>query len=98
MLVTAYCPCEQCCGPHSDGTTASGQSVRANRAMFVAADTGLLPFGTRVSLPGYHGGACVPVLDRGRDIRGRRLDVFFTSHQRARQWGSRWLDVKVFLD
>ena len=96
MLVTAYCPCQACCGHHSDGRTASGRSVRTNSSRFVAADTRLLPFGTRVSVPGYYEAAPVSVLDRGGRIKGRRLDVFFLSHARAKQWGSRWLDVTVY--
>lgn len=98
MLVTAYCPCPKCCGQHSDGKTASGRSVSANGSRLVAADTRVLPFGTRVSVPGYYSGAPVPVLDRGKKIRGHRLDVFFRSHSRAKRWGARWLDVTVYAD
>ncbi len=98
MLVTAYCPCRKCCGAHSDGVTASGKSVYANGSRFVAADTRLLGFHTRLSIPGYYGGAPVSVLDRGGKIKGRRLDVFFLSHKRATQWGARWLDVTVYQD
>jgi 3D (Asp-Asp-Asp) domain-containing protein len=97
MLVTAYCPCRKCCGRFSDGRTASGKSIYDNNCMFVAADTDLLPFGTYVSIPGYYQGHPVPVEDRGRKIRGYRLDVFFLSHQQARQWGARWIDVVVYL-
>ena len=98
MLVTAYCPCSRCCGTHSDGKTASGKSIRANGAMFVAADTRLLPFHTRLSVPGYYQGVPVPVYDRGGRIKGRRLDVFFRSHAEAKRWGARWLDVSVYLN
>jgi len=95
MLVTAYCACRKCCGKFSDGMTASGKNIYTNRSMFVAADTRLLKFGTMLSIPGYYGGRAVPVLDRGSKIRGRRLDVFFRSHSRARKWGKQYLDVKV---
>lgn len=96
MLVTAYCPCRKCCGKFADGITASGRSVLTNGARFVAADTRILPFHTRISVPGYHDGLAVPVLDRGRRIKGRRLDVFFPSHAEAKAWGARWLDVTVY--
>ena len=96
MIVTAYCPCRACCGRHADGRTASGRSILANGSRFVAADTRVLPFGTRVSVPGYYGGAPVSVLDRGSRIRGRRLDVFFASHARAARWGTRRLTVTVY--
>jgi len=98
MLVTAYCPCSRCCGKHSDGKTACGKSIRANGSMFVAADTRLLPFGTRLGVPGYYHGVPVPVYDRGGRIKGRRLDLFFLSHAQAKRWGARWLDVTVYLD
>ncbi len=98
MLVTAYCPCRECCGPGAKGITASGWDVHANHSRFVAADTRLLPFETKVSVPGYYGGMPVAVLDRGADIKGRRLDVYFPSHKAAKEWGSRWLDVTVYQD
>lgn len=96
MCVTAYCPCRTCCGRNAKGITASGRSVRANGAKFVAADTRLLPFNTRVCIPGYNSGAPVPVLDTGRAIKGNRLDVFFPSHSMAKKWGSRWLTCRVY--
>ena len=37
----------------------------------------------------------VEVLDRGGAIRGKRLDVFFNTHQEALEWGVRHLDVKI---
>jgi 3D (Asp-Asp-Asp) domain-containing protein len=98
MRVTAYCPCRKCCGRFSDGRTACGHRIHANGSRFVAADTRILPFGTMVSVPGYHGGVPVPVLDRGKGIRGARLDVFFLSHQPAVRWGAKRLPVTIFLD
>lgn len=98
MLVTAYCPCPKCCGSQSDGVTASGKGIYTNGSRFVAADARLLGFNTRLSIPGYYGGAPVSVLDRGGKIKGRRLDVFFLSHERAKRWGARWLDVTVYVD
>ncbi len=96
MLVTAYCPCRKCCGKHADGKTASGYSVWVNGGKMVAADTRVLPFGTLVSVPGYHGGEIVPVLDRGGKIKGRRLDLLFPTHAQAKRFGKRWVDVRVY--
>jgi 3D (Asp-Asp-Asp) domain-containing protein len=104
MLVTAYCPCEICCGRFADGITASGEPVTANGGAFVAADRGLgLPFGSRVIVPGYANGRAVPVLDvmgrplneRARQWAPRRLDVFFADHQAAIEWGVRELEVQI---
>jgi len=93
MRVTAYCPCERCCGEYADGITANGHRIdRGDR--FVAADR-RYAFGTEMVIPGYYGGEPVRVLDRGGAIKGDRLDVFFNTHAEALQWGVRYLDVKV---
>jgi 3D (Asp-Asp-Asp) domain-containing protein len=52
-------------------------------------------FGTEMIVPGYNNSQPVKVLDRGRAIRGNRLDVFFNSHQKAKEWGVKYLPVKV---
>ncbi len=96
MRVTAYCPCRTCCGTFSDGKTASGKTIWDNDGRFVAGPR-WLPFGATVKVPGYHGGMAVPVYDRGRAIRGYRLDVFFFSHAQARAWGTQVLDVEILL-
>jgi len=89
FLVTAYCPCRRCCGK-IDRRTASGRIARSGRT--VAADPALMPFGTRLAIEGL--GERV-VEDGGGAIQGHRLDVFFASHQEARAFGRRWLEVKV---
>ena len=94
MEVTAYCPCKKCCGENAQGITASGHEVSYNQSRFVAADTDRLPFGTKLVIPGYGSGA-VEVIDRGGAIKGHKLDVFFTTHQEALQWGRQWVDVTI---
>ncbi len=96
MKVTAYSPDERSCGAHADGITASGYSVETNGGALVAADPRVLPLGSLVSVPGYDGGAVVPVLDVGGAIKGARLDVLFSTHERAIQWGVQELEVTVW--
>ena len=93
MLVTAYCPCTECCGPNARGITASGRPVSANGGRFVAADRSI-PFGTMLVIPGYNDGRPVEVLDRGGAIKGDHLDVFFPTHGQAKRWGARRLEVR----
>lgn len=95
MEVTAYCPCKACCGPAARGITASGKRVSYNRGRFVAADTSVLPFGTRIRVPGYAGGDTVEVIDRGGAIKGNKLDVYFSDHDTALEWGRRWVPVEI---
>lgn len=94
MEVTAYCPCPKCCGAQAVGITASGLNVSYNAGRFVAADTDVLPFGTKVLVPGYDAQP-VEVIDRGGAIRGNRLDVFFPTHEEALRWGRRIVAVTV---
>lgn len=85
FLVTAYCPCEKCCGEWSDGITASSHKIQPGDR-FVAAPP-WIPFGTYLTLEGYAGGLPVPVWDRGSAIRGNKFDVFFGDHDEAEKWG-----------
>lgn len=88
--VSAYCPCERCCGKYSDGITANGYKIQPGDK-FVAADS-RFPFGTMISIPGY---GTVPVLDRGGAIKGNKLDVYFPTHQEALHWGRQYLTVTI---
>jgi 3D (Asp-Asp-Asp) domain-containing protein len=88
--VTGYCPCEICCGRSADGITASG--VRAVGKLLAA--PGSIPFHTHIYVPGYSDRP-VPVLDRGKAIKGNRLDVLFPTHEQALKWGRRRMTVWV---
>lgn len=93
MQVTAYCPCEKCCGPLAQGITASGHKIAPGET-FVAADR-RYSFGTELIIPGYNNNKPVKILDRGGAIRGDRIDLFFASHKQALEWGVKFLDVKI---
>ena len=93
MTVTAYCACKKCCGSHARGLTASGKPVTYNDGHFIAADIKVLPFGSKVSVPGYNDNKIVEVIDRGGAIKGNHIDVFMPSHQQAVDWGKKQLDV-----
>lgn len=95
MVVTAYCSCTKCCGPKARGLTASGRSIAYNAGRFVAADTKLFKFGTQIQIPGYAGGEAVEVIDRGSAIKGYHIDLFFPTHEQAKEWGKRWMAVTV---
>ena len=89
--ITAYCPCEKCCGRWADGITASGHEIQKGDK-FCAADSSI-PFGTTIDIPEY---GRVPVLDRGGAIKGNRIDVYFDTHQEALNWGVMNLVIKEF--
>ena len=110
LEVSGYCPCQKCCGWERNwrgqpvlasgplkgqaklvGITASG--TRAGPGT-LAADTNLFPFGTLMYIPGYGYGR---VEDRGKEIRGYKLDLFFPRHHQAQQWGRTRRAVRVWL-
>ena len=91
--VTAYCPCEKCCGRFADGITASGHVIKPGDR-FVAASPEYT-FGTIMEIPGYNDNQPVKVLDRGGVIKGNKLDVYFDAHQEALKWGVKILEVKL---
>lgn len=77
-----------------------GYEGRKTRA--VAAYAAHFKKGTKLSIPGYHNGAFVPVDSAGGSIIRRaarrgiiQIDVKFKTYQEAKQWGSRWLNVEV---
>ncbi len=96
MVVTAYSPDFRSCGASADGITASGYSVLTNGGCLVAADPHVLPLGSLVSVPGYDGGAVVPVLDTGGAIKGNRLDVLYATHEVAMRWGVQEVVVELW--
>lgn len=93
FVVTAYCPCEKCCGKWADRITASGYIIQTGDK-FCAADP-MIPFGKVLDIPGY---GVVPVLDRGGKIRGTKLDVYFDSHKDALKWGKQELEIFCWVE
>lgn len=83
FTVTAYCPCEKCCGEYANGYTATGE--KAIQGVTIAADPDVLPMGTEIELDGH----TYTVQDTGGAIAGNRLDLYFDSHEDALQWGVR---------
>ena len=75
--------------PKAVGITARGTKARQGT---IAADPSVLPFGTRLWVPGYGLGV---VEDVGGAIKGRHIDLWFPSHHAARLWGRRELIVDI---
>ena len=112
MEATGYCACQACCGwkrrygcclfpavyasgPKKGerkrvGITADGSKAKKG---IIAADTRHYPFGTIMHVPGYGWGE---VHDKGKAIKGNRIDLFFSSHKKALEWGRRTVKVRVY--
>jgi 3D (Asp-Asp-Asp) domain-containing protein len=96
MLVTAYCPCKICCGKYADGKTSTGSDARKPG---VAADPKLLPYGTKLKIPGIK--EVLTVDDTGGAMRQDakkgicHIDIRFPAHHEALQFGRKWLNVEI---
>ena len=71
------------------GITASGRKVEEG---MVAADTSVLPFGTKIWIEGL---GVYEVQDTGGDIIGNRIDIYMSDLDRAVQFGRQKRKVVV---
>ena len=75
---------------HLPGKTALGVPVRRG---VVAVDPALIPLGTKLHVPGYGRSLAADV---GTAIKGRIIDLWFPSTERARAWGRRTVTITVY--
>ena len=87
FTATAYCPCAKCCGKWASGYTATGAKAQYG---VIAVDPRVIKLGTKVHVQGY-GDAIAS--DTGGAIKGRRIDVCFSSHSQALNWGRKTVKV-----
>lgn len=100
--LTAYCSCQKCCGYYATirktdeygnkiVNTASGSIAQQGRT--IAVDTSVIPFGTRVLIDGQE----YIAEDRGGAIKGNRIDVYFSNHQDAINFGVQYKNVSILV-
>ena len=75
--------------PGNSGRTATGKTLRRG---IIAVDPSFIPLGTRVYIPGY--GEAVAE-DTGGNIKGNRIDVAFDSHEEAKSFGRKDLELYI---
>jgi 3D (Asp-Asp-Asp) domain-containing protein len=96
--LTAYCSCEKCCGYWATVRPVDGEgnpivytsdgSV-AKHGVTVAADTDILPFGTVLVIDGNE----YTVQDRGSAVKGKHIDIYFDSHEAAKEFGVKHMEI-----
>jgi 3D (Asp-Asp-Asp) domain-containing protein len=84
FLATAYA---------TDGITKDGTVTKPG---IVAADTNVLPLGTKIQVTnaGPHSGVYT-VTDTGSKVRGRHIDIYLPSWARAKAFGRKIVHVRV---
>lgn len=93
--LTAYCPCEKCCGiwaknrPNGIVYTASGEKAEAGKT--IAVDPDVIPYGTEVKI-GVH---TYIAQDTGGAIKGSKIDIYYDDHSAALKHGVKYAEVMV---
>lgn len=85
--ITAYCPCEKCCGEWADGLTYTETVATEGRT--IAVDPDVIPLGSIVEINGVE----YIAEDVGGAIKGDRVDLYFNRHLDALEWGVQYLDI-----
>lgn len=98
--LTAYCGCSKCCGKWAkdrptdeDGKTivcgAIGKRLISNYS--IAVDPKVIPYGTVVIIDGHE----YEAMDCGGGIKGNRIDVYFDSHDEAKEFAVRKSEIFI---
>lgn len=96
--LTAYCSCEKCCGKWAKNRPvdeegneivigASGEVLEAG--ISIAVDKKVIPYGSTVLINGQE----YIAHDCGGAIKQNRIDVYFSDHQDALEFGVRYAEV-----
>ena len=93
--LTAYCPCEACCGiwannrPNGVVYGAIGEELKEGYS--IAVDPNVIPYRTEVIINGH----IYRAQDCGGAIKGNRIDVYFEDHDDALEFGVQHAEVFV---
>lgn len=99
--LTAYCPCEECCGywatvrpKDRQGNpiiyTSSGAIAKAGTT--IAVDPEVIPYGTKLKINDN----IYIAQDSGSAIKGNRIDIYIEDHKTALKHGVR--EAEVFIE
>lgn len=98
---SAYCKCKICCGKYANDrpTDEYGEEIVYGAAnipleegVSIAADWRVLPKGTVIEIENY---GVYTVEDKGGDIVGNKIDIYFDSHVIAEAFGRKWVNIRI---
>lgn len=101
--LTAYCGCSKCCGQYANNRPVDengneivygsiGRVLRQGTS--IAVDPNVIPYDTKVVINGHE----YIAHDTGGAIKGNRIDVYFSNHQEALNFGVQYKEVFVIND
>ena len=96
--VTAYCSCRRCCSVWADMRPldengnqivygSSGEVLTPEYS--IAVDKEVIPYGTKVYINGKE------YIAQDTGVRGNAIDLYMESHEKAKQWGVKELEVFI---
>lgn len=91
VKTTGYCNCARCAGKWAGAPTASGTRPKQGRT--IAVDKRLIRLGTKVQI----GSRTYVAEDTGSAIKGKKIDIYYSSHSRAQSHGVKYQNIKVFM-
>lgn len=75
------------------GITATGYNLKQNpNAKVIAVDPSVIPLGSKVYVEGY---GYATAADTGGAIKGNKIDVYVPTHNEAKNWGVRNVNVTI---
>lgn len=99
--LTAYCPCEKCCGKWANNrpTDKEGNTIVYGAAgkklvtgCSVAVDPSVIPYGTRLTIDGKE----YIAQDSGGAVKDKIIDLYFNNHEEAEKFGVQYMEVFVY--
>lgn len=90
VLATGYCPCSICNYPYGGQPSYLGYPLKRG---IVAVDPKIIPMGSKLYIEGYGTGIAA---DQGGAIKGNHIDLCFSTHKQALDWGMRYVKVTVY--
>lgn len=98
FTLTAYCSCSKCCGKWASDRPvdeygneivigSTGEVLRSGHS--IAVDPEIIPYGSIVIINGKE----YEAQDTGGAITGSRIDVYFSSHEEALEFGRQTADI-----
>lgn len=95
--LTAYCPCEICCGKWAnnrpDGIVYGAIGEELKEGYSIAVDPNVIPYRAEVII----NGKTYKAQDCGGAIKGNRIDVYMENHNDALEFGVQYAEVFVKL-
>lgn len=93
--LTAYCPCEKCCGKWANnrpnGIIYGAIGEKLKEGYSIAVDPNIIPYRTEVIINGI----IYKAQDCGGSIKGNEIDIYFENHDDALDFGVQYSEVFI---